>query len=252
MGAKPQTCMLPVPGKASASRRLEELSCSRCALVHACGVSGNGSIAFADVQRLVDDVGPFRTNDAVFQAGEPFRALYAVKSGMIKTVQSDAEGRVQVLGFYLPGEVVGLEAVDPGVYPCDGIALESTRLCRLPFDAVSHVAQREEEVQRHLFRMFSRAIGHHEGRSWDMGADQRLAAFLIDLSARFARRGLSPTRFHLSMPRGDIANFLHLAPETVSRVLARFREQGVVDITGREVNLQQPEALRALLKDREG
>lgn len=252
MVAKPQTCMLPVPGKASVSRRLEGLACERCALVHACGVSGNGSIAFADVQRLVDDLGPFRTNEAVFQSGEPFRALYAVKSGMIKTVQTDAEGRVQVLGFYLPGEVVGLEAVDPGVYPCDGIALESTRLCRLPFDAVSHVAQREEEVQRHLFRMFSRALSQQEGRSWDMGADQRLAAFLIDLSARFARRGLSPTRFHLAMPRGDIANFLHLAPETVSRVLARFREQGLVDIGGREVNLQQPEALRALLKDGDG
>jgi CRP/FNR family transcriptional regulator len=212
-------------------------------------MSGNGSVAFADVRKLVDDIGPFRDNEHVFKSGEPFRTLFAVKSGMVKTVQIDAEGRAQVLGFYLPGEVVGLEAVDPGVYPCDGVALESTRLCKLPFDAVSHVAQREPEVQQHLFRMFSRAIGQHEGRHWDMGADQRVAAFLLDLSARYALRGLSPERFHLAMPRSDIANFLHLAAETVSRVLARFREQDMVDIIGREVHLQQPAALRALLKD---
>ncbi|EQD60448.1 transcriptional regulator, Crp/Fnr family [mine drainage metagenome] len=249
MTAKPQICVLDVPCKASVTSRAEEVACARCALVHACGMSGNGSMAFADVHMLVEDIGPFRSNDHVFKSGESFRNLFAVKSGMIKTVQIDAEGRAQVLGFYLPGEVVGLEAVDPGVYPCDGVALESTRLCKLPFDAVSHVAQREPEVQHHLFRMFSRAIAQHEGRSWDLGADQRVAAFLLDLSARYALRGLSPERFHLAMPRSDIANFLHLAPETVSRVLARFREQGMVDIIGREVHLQQPAALRALLKD---
>ncbi|MCK9366380.1 MAG: helix-turn-helix domain-containing protein [Metallibacterium scheffleri] len=249
MTAKPKLCALDVPGMACAEPRDARVSCDRCGLVHACGMSGNGSVAFADMRKLVEDIGPFRSNDHVFKSGEPFRTLFAVKSGMVKTVQVDAEGRAQVLGFYLPGEVVGLEAVDPGVYPCDGVALESTRLCKLSFDAVSHVAQREPEVQQHLFRMFSHAIAQHEGRSWDMGADQRVAAFLLDLSARYALRGLSPEHFHLPMPRSDIANFLHLAAETVSRVLARFREQGMVDIIGREVHLQQPAALRALLKD---
>lgn len=249
MTTKPKLCALDVPSMACAEPRDARVSCDRCGLVHACGMSGNGSVAFADMHKLVEDIGPFRSNDHVFKSGEPFRTLFAVKSGMVKTVQIDAEGRAQVLGFYLPGEVVGLEAVDPGVYPCDGVALENTRLCKLPFDAVSHVAQREPEVQQHLFRMFSHAIAQHEARSWDMGADQRVAAFLLDLSARYALRGLSPEHFHLPMPRSDIANFLHLAAETVSRVLARFREQGMVDIIGREVHLQQPAALRALLKD---
>ncbi len=249
MSIKPNACAVPMSGLACAVQPAPHVSCARCALVRACGVAGNGSIAFADVQRLVEDVGPFRSGQFVFRAGEPFRSLYAVKSGTVKTVQSDADGRAQVLGFYLPGEVLGLEAVDPGVYPVDGLALESTRLCRLPFDSVSHVAQREPEVLQHLFRMFSRAIALHEGRSWDTGADQRLAAFLLDLSARYAQRGLAPDRFHLAMPRSDIANFLHLAPETVSRVLARFREQGLVDITGREVRVERTDALRALLQD---
>lgn len=243
MTAKPQICALEVPGKAAT------VSCDHCGLVRACGIFGDGSLAFADMHKLVEDTGLFRSNDHVFKSGEPFRTLFAVKSGMVKTVQVDAEGRAQVLGFYLPGEVVGLEAVDPGVYPCDGVALENTRLCKLPFDAVSRVAQREPEVQQHLFRMFSRAIAQHEGHNWDIGSDQRVAAFLLDLSARYALRGLSPERFRLGMPRSDIANFLHLAAETVSRVLARFREQGMVEITGREVHLQQPAALRALLQD---
>lgn len=249
MSTQSTICAIPVAAPVRSSPRTDTVSCARCALVRACGVAGNGSVAFADVQQLVEDVGPFRGNQFVFRAGEPFRSLFAVKSGMVKTVQTDAEGRAQVLGFYLPGEVLGLEAVDPGVYPVDGVALESTRLCRLPFDAVSHVAQREPEVQQHLFRLFSRAIGQHEGRSWDVGADQRLAAFLLDLSTRFAQRGLAPEHFRLAMPRGDIANFLHLAPETVSRVLARFREQGMVDISGRDVHLPKPEALRALLRE---
>ena len=243
MSAKSSACVLPVPGAAGV------VTCERCALVRACGVAGNGSVAFADVHQLVEDVGPFRGGQYIFRAGEPFRNLYAVKSGTIKTVQTDAEGRAQVLGFHLPGEVVGLEAVDPGVYPVDGVALESTRLCRLPFDAVSHVAQREAAVQQQLFRLFSRAIGQHESRSWDSGADQRLAAFLLDLSARYAQRGLSPQVFHLAMPRSDIANFLHLAPETVSRLLARFRERGLVDIIGREVHLLAPARLRILLAE---
>ena len=237
------SCALPMDAADSA------VACTRCALVHACGVAGNGSIAFADVHRLVEDSGPWRANQFVFRAGEPFKSLYALKSGMLKTVSSDRDGRAQVQGFFLPGEVIGLDAVDPGVYPVDGIALETTRLCRLPFDAISHVAQRAPEVQQQLFRLFSRAIGQHEGRSWDTGADQRLAAFLLDLSERYAQRGLDPLRFHLAMPRNDIANFLHLAAETVSRVLTRFREQDLLDIAGRDVHLHQPARLRELLRE---
>lgn len=218
--------------------------CQTCAFSGVCGAVGCGKTDLAAMHGLVDQVGPYRAGDYVFRTGDPFRAISAVRRGTVKTSRVDKEGHEQVLGFYLPGEVIGLNAIYPDKFTCNAIALETTYFCRFAFSAVSALATRTPAVQQHLFRMISRELGSNSLLVGDYSADERMAAFLIDLGERHAARGQSATRFHLSMSRSDIGNYLHLAAETVSRVLSRFRSQGLMQIDGRQVTICQPEALR--------
>jgi CRP/FNR family transcriptional regulator len=222
--------------------------CSSCAFAEACSVAGYGKTELSELHCLVEHVGPFEPGQHVFRNGDPFRALFAVRSGMIKTTLVDAEGREQVLGFYLPGEMVGLDAIYPEHYPCDGVALETTECVRFSFPAMSALAARQPKVQQHLFRLLSKELGSASLLAGDHSAAERMAAFLVDLGDRYAARGLSGTRFRLSMARADIANYLRLAAETVSRVLGRFREQKLIAIEGRSVELLDLPRLRALAR----
>jgi CRP/FNR family transcriptional regulator len=156
----------------------------------------------------------------------------------------DKEGREQVLGFYLPGEVIGLNAIYPEHFPCDAIALETAHFCRFSFPAMSALAARMPAVQAHLFRLLSKELGSASLLAGDHSADERMAAFLTDLGQRYAARGFSGTQFQLSMSRGDMANYLRLAAETVSRVLSRFRSQGLIEVEGRQLVIRDPAGLR--------
>ncbi len=222
----------------------ESTFCSSCAFSNACVAAGYGKRDLYDLHCLVEHTGPFEPGTHVFRTGDPFRAIYAVRSGMVKTVMVDADGREQVLGFYLPGEVVGLNAIYPEQFPCDAVTLEPTEFCRFSFPAMSALAARVPSVQQHLFRMLSKELGTASLLAGDHTADERMAAFLVDLGERYALRGMSDTKFRLSMSRADIANYLRLAAETVSRVLGRFREQGLLRIDGRHVEILDPGALR--------
>ena len=222
--------------------------CPSCAFAEACSVAGYGKPELSELHCLVEHIGPFEPGQRIFRAGDAFRALFAVRTGTIKTTMVDAEGREQVLGFYLPGELVGLDAIYPEHYPCDAIALETTECCRFSFPAMSALAARRPKIQQHLFRLLSKELGSATLLAGDHSADERLAAFLIDLGDRYASRGLSGTQFRLSMARADIANYLRLAAETVSRVLGRFREQELIAIDGRRVELLDPPRLRELAR----
>jgi CRP/FNR family transcriptional regulator, anaerobic regulatory protein len=220
--------------------------CSACAFSDACLSVGYGKPELSQLHCLVEHVGPVRAGACAFRTGDPFRAIYAVRSGMVKTCVFDAEGREQVLGFYLPGEVVGLNAIYPDRFPCDAVALESTQFCRFSFPAMSALASRLPALQQYLFRLLSKELGAAAQLAADHSSDRRVAAFLLDLGNRYAARGFSGSHFRLSMSRGDMANYLRLAPETVSRVLARLRNGGAIDIDGRMVVLRDRVALGQL------
>lgn len=220
--------------------------CSTCAFSSACLASGYGKPELEELHCLVEHVGLFQPGEHVFRTGEPFRAIYAVRHGTVKTVVVNRDGHEQVLGFYLPGEVVGLNAIYPEKYPCDAIALEQSEFCRFSFPAMSALASRMPSVQQHLFRMLSKELGAASLLAGDHSADERMAAFLIDLGDRYAVRGFPGTRFRLSMSRSDIANYLRLATETVSRVLGRFRDGKLLQIDGRKVELLDVKKLREL------
>ena len=204
--------------------------CSTCAFSQACLSEGMDKRALMDLHVLVEHVGPIHAGDHIFREGDPFEAIAAVRTGTVKTYVVDRDGREHVLGFHLPGEVIGLNAIDGEHYPCNAVALDTVMLCRFSFPKIAVLAARLPGLQKHLFRLMSRDIGRAALLSGDWSADQRMAAFLITLSRRLAARGFSPNRFQLTMARVDIANYLRLAPETVSRVLRRFQEDGLLRV----------------------
>lgn len=220
--------------------------CSTCAFSQACLSEGMDKRALSDLHVLVEHVGPLHAGEHVFREGDRFEAIAAVRAGTVKTYVIDPDGREHVLGFHLPGEVIGLSAIDGDHYPCNAVALDTVMLCRFSFPKIAVLATRLPGLQRHLFKLLSRDIGRAALLSGDWSADRRMAAFLIAFSQRLAARGFSPNRFQLTMARTDIANYLRLAPETVSRVLRRFQKDGLLVVDRRDVELVGREQLEDL------
>lgn len=220
--------------------------CSTCAFSQACLSEGMDKSALKDLHVLVEHIGPFHAGDHIFREGDPFEAIAAVRAGTVKTCVVDRDGREHVLGFHFPGEVIGLDAIHGDQYPCNAVALDTVMLCRFSFPRIAVLAARMPGIQKQLFRLLSRDIGRAALLAGDWSADQRMAAFLIGLSRRLSERGFSATRFQLTMARTDIANFLRLAPETVSRVLRRFEGDGLLRVDRRDMELLDQDALMAL------
>ena len=222
--------------------------CSTCAFSQACLSQGMDTSGLRDLHMLVEHVGPLHAGDHVFREGDPFEAIAAVRAGTVKTYSIDRDGREHVLGFHLPGEVIGLNAIAGDKYPCNAVALDTVTLCRFSFPQISVLATRLPGLQQTLFRLLSRDIGTASLLAGDWSADERMAAFLVGLSRRLAARGFSAERFQLTMARTDIANYLRLAPETVSRVLRRFQSDGLVAVDRRELELLDPDKVHDLAR----
>jgi CRP/FNR family transcriptional regulator, anaerobic regulatory protein len=223
--------------------------CSTCAFGEVFLPNGYDKTQLEALHCIVEHVGPFAEGEYLFRTGTDFGAIFAVRGGTVKTSIVDHAGREQVLGFYLPGEMVGLNAIHPDRYPCDAVALDSVYLCRFSFPELATLAAKVPGIQQQLFRLISKDIGAATMLAGDFTADERVAAFLIALADRYAARGFSPTAFRLSMPRADIANYLRLAAETVSRVLRRFQDQGLIRVEGRDVEFLHGATLRELARN---
>ena len=223
----------PMPGGDSDAANF----CSTCVFGAACAVHDVDKLALSELHFLVEHIGPFRAGSYIFRTGEPFKAIYAVRSGVVKTVYAGGAGREHIAGFHLPGEVIGLAAIHEKRFPCDAVAVDTAYLCRFEFRTLATLTTRLPQVQAELFRLLSKDIGSATVLAGDQAADERLAAFLLGLSRRLSARGLSARVFRLPMVRRDIANHLNLAPETVSRVLRRLHDQGWIRVVGRQIEL---------------
>ena len=192
---------------------------------------------------------PLKKGDFLFRQGDPFGPLFAVRSGAVRTFTLSDSGQEQITGFHLPSEVVGLCALDSDHYPVSAVALETTSVCEIPFERLEDLATQLPQLRRQVLRMMSREIRDDQQMMLLLSkknADERIATFLVNLSARFSARGYSPNQFRLSMSRNDIGNFLGLAVETVSRVFTRFQQLGLINADGKEVQIIEPEQLCAL------
>jgi len=223
--------------------------CSTCAFSGICIEAGYDKATLRDLHVLVEHVGAFRAGEHVFRNHEPFKAIYAVRAGMVKTVSVDRDGNEQVLGFYIPGEVIGLDAIYPEHYPCDAVTLETSYFCQFSFPAISSLATRVPGLQRQLFRLLSKELGMTALLAGDNTAEARVAAFIVDLSERFESQGFSGTSLRLSMSRIDIGNYLRLASETVSRQFTRMRDLGLIQLDGRQLEIVDAAGLRELARN---
>lgn len=222
--------------------------CTTCAFSAACLSSGYDKTHLRDLHVLVEHVGPFHEGDHIFREGDPFNVIAAVRAGTVKTYVDDAEGREQVLGFFLPGEVIGLSAISHAKYPCNAVALDSVQLCRFSFPNIAALAARMPGLQQRLFSLLSEDINKASLLAGNFTADERMAAFLVSLSRRYAIRGFSPNRFTVAMTRTDVANYLRLASETVSRVFRRFQDEGLLHVERRDIELLNKDRLEQLAR----
>lgn len=192
-----------------------------------------------------------RRGEALFHMGDAFQSLHTVRSGTFKSTTLLEDGRDQVTGFHISGEILGLDSISAQTHQTDCVALEDSEVCVLPYDYVVAMAAREPRALRDFLRMMSEEIAREQGVMASLGtmqADERVAMFLLDLSTKHARRGLSPRSFVLRMTREEIGSYLGLKLETVSRVLARFQHAGLIQITNsRLIELLDSARLRLLL-----
>ena len=238
-------------GLESPDIRLSSLrqACTHCSLNQLCLPMSLDQADLEQLDAIVERKRPVQRGDHLYRGGDRFRAIYAVRSGSLKTYTTTEDGEEQVTGFHLPGELIGLDAINTWVHPCSAAALETTSICELPFEQLEQLAADIPGLQRQLLRLMSREIFADQEMLFAMArrsAEERLAMLLMSFADRFARRGLSATRFRLPMARSELGNYLGLAPETMSRLFRRFSEQGWLRAQGREIQLLEPDALNAV------
>jgi len=223
-----------------------QVACSRCSLGELCLPRSLSPDEVERFEQIVNRSRPIQAGEHLFRAGDEFRSVASVRTGCFKSYVIDQEGQEQVLGFYLPGEIIGLDAIHSMVHTANIVALDTSAVCSLTFESVTGMARQMPGLQSELFRVMSHRISELETIAGDLTADERIAMFLLSLSERFGRRGYSETEFILAMSRRDIASFLRLATETVSRVLARFQKSGLLKVDRKQVRIRDLDELKKM------
>lgn len=226
----------------------ERISCRDCAIRQHCLPANLRDDELQRLDAIVLRGRPLHKGEHLFDAGQPLQQLHAVRSGTLKSYLLNSEGGEQITGFHLPGELLGLDGLGACGHPGFAVALETSMVCSIPLARLEELAADMPRLRGELLRVMSAAI-HAEHEQWRLtrkAAAERLAGFLLELSQRFRARGYSARNFILPMGRCEIANYLGLTSETVSRLLARYRARGLVEISGRELRVTDLQRLQQL------
>ena len=225
-----------------------QVACSQCGLEKLCLPRALDPEATEQFEYIVNKSRSIQPGEHIFRAGDELNCIVAVRAGCFKSYLIDKDGEEQVLGFYLPGEIIGFDAIHGKTHNANVVALDTSSVCGLRFDSLTEMARQLPELQEELFRVMSFHIAELEANAADLSAEERVARLLCSLSERFQRRGYSKTEFNLSMSRRDIASNLRLATETTSRVLARFQSAGIIKVNRKKVSILEVEKLRKLAR----
>jgi CRP/FNR family transcriptional regulator len=188
--------------------------------------------------------------DNLFRNGDKFNALFAIRTGFFKTRISAEDGRDQVTGFQMAGEIIGLDGIVSDHHTCDAVALEDAEVCVMPFDRIEELSREITSLQRHVHKIMSREIVRENGVMLLLGsmrAEERLAAFLLNLVQRLHARGFSQSELVLRMTREEIGSYLGLKLETVSRTFSKFVDDGIVEVKQRHVRILNPDGLKLIV-----
>ncbi len=232
--------------------RIEALkvACSSCNLRELCLPVG---LSDADLDRIDELVGGRRAvkrGDALFHAGDRFESLYAVRTGFFKTRVSADDGRDQVTGFQMAGELLGLDGISTDRHACDAVALEDSQVCQIPYTQLETLSRESTPLQHQFHKIMSREIVRDHGVMLLLGsmrAEERLAAFLLNLTQRLQARGFSASSLVLRMTREEIGSYLGLKLETVSRTFSKFQDEGLLEVKQRDIRVLDEAGLRRLV-----
>lgn len=205
-----------------------------------------------DIQQLDDIIQrskPLQKNQHLYRESDGFESVYAVRSGTLKAYKTTDDGREQVTGFYFPGEILGMDGISNNIHASSAKALETSAICEIPFSSLEKLSTLMPNLQRHFFQLMSREITEDQQLITLLSknsADERVAALMLSISTRNARRKLSATQFRLPMSRVDIGNYLGLTVETVSRVFSRMQKMEVLRVDNKEIEILDIESLRSM------
>ena len=225
-------------------------ACSQCNLRELCLPFGLTEKEIARLDRMVASRRRLKRGQHLYRAGDPFEAIYAIKTGFFKTDVLLEDGRDQVTGFQMAGEILGMDGISAEAHSCNAVALEDSEVCVIPFLQLEGLSREIEALQHHFHKVMSREIVRDHGVMMLLGtmrAEERLAAFLLNLSQRFTTRGYSPQEFHLRMTREEIGSYLGLKLETVSRAFSRFQEEGFISVQQKHIRILDIAPLKQLL-----
>ncbi|MEO8676117.1 MAG: fumarate/nitrate reduction transcriptional regulator Fnr [Casimicrobiaceae bacterium] len=230
-----------------------KIHCSTCSMRELCLPMGLDVDDVNQVDALLGARIKLHKGDALYRTGEAFTALYAIRIGSLKTTVLAEDGREQVSGYHMLGDIIGLDGIGTEKHGCQATALEDTEVCVVPFERLEDVARAVPPLQHNLHRLLSKEISRDQNVMLLLGsmrAEERLAVFLLSLADRYKRRGYSSTEFVLRMTREEIGSYLGLKLETVSRLFSRFQDEGLIQVQGRAVKLLDPAALKQLIGQR--
>jgi CRP/FNR family transcriptional regulator len=227
-----------------------KVACSNCNLRELCMPLGLNETEMERVDEVVATRRKVPRGDNLFRNGDKFNALYAIRTGFFKTRISAEDGRDQVTGFQMAGEIIGLDGIVSDHHTCDAVALEDAEVCVMPFDRIEELSREITSLQRHVHKIMSREIVRENGVMLLLGsmrAEERLAAFLLNLVQRLHARGFSQSELVLRMTREEIGSYLGLKLETVSRTFSKFAEDGIVEVKQRHVRILNAEGLKLIV-----
>jgi len=225
-------------------------ACSQCNLRELCLPFGLSEKEVVKLDKLVGARRRIKRGQHLYRAGEVFEAIYAIKTGFFKTDVLLEDGRDQVTGFQMAGEILGMDGISSETHSCNAVALEDSEVCVIPFSLLEGLSREIQTLQHHFHKVMSREIVRDHGVMMLLGtmrAEERLAAFLLNLSQRFTARGYSPQEFHLRMTREEIGSYLGLKLETVSRAFSRFQEEGFISVQQKHIRILDIAGLKELL-----
>ncbi|MGB8857346.1 MAG: fumarate/nitrate reduction transcriptional regulator Fnr [Burkholderiales bacterium] len=226
--------------------------CSNCHMRQICLPPDLSASEQEQLDSLVTIHKRIAKGESLYRETEKFDSLYAVRSGFFKTTVLIADGRDQVTGFHMAGDLMGLDGLSSGSHSCDAVALEDSEVCVIPFRQYEKLSRKVESLHQHLYKMLSREIVRDYSMMLLLGtmrAEERLAAFLLNLAERFTARGYSPREFNLRMTREEIGSYLGLKLETVSRMFSKFHDEGLVNAQQKNINILDAAKLRKVIGD---
>lgn len=241
------------PLKEEVTLEVIKTACSNCNLRELCLPYGLSEEELDKLDDLVSTRRRIKRGEHLYRAGTAFDAIYAIRSGFFKTDVLLEDGRDQVTGFQMAGELLGLDGISTEHHTCNAIALEDSEICAIPFPHLETLSRDIPTLQHHFHKVMSREIVRDHGVMMLLGtmrAEERLAAFLLNLSQRFTARGFSHAEFYLRMTREEIGSYLGLKLETVSRAFSRFQEEGHIAVQQKHIRILNVSGLKALMNHR--